>query len=155
MNNILLQYTGDHCICIFVSGPEMQILDYVTQQYKLLPEIANSYALKMASRFMMEMYVTSKGEIQEGDLSSLPVVNILIHNYKLHWNMKYLELHIVSCNKCRAKGLFYRDGMSRNRGTLLRIVACAVSCVCRCVGRLVEDWATHLLVDCRTYICAL
>ena len=65
-----------YCVCIFVSGPETQILDYVTHQHKLLPEIANSYALKMASRFMMEMYVTSKGEIQEGDLSSLPVVNI-------------------------------------------------------------------------------
>ncbi|XP_065897934.1 peroxisomal acyl-coenzyme A oxidase 1-like [Dysidea avara] len=56
-------------------GPEMQILDYVTQQYKLLPQIANSYALKMASRFMMQLYVTTKGEIQEGDLSSLPVLH--------------------------------------------------------------------------------
>ena len=63
-------------LCITGSGPEMQILNYVTHQYKLLPEIANSYALKMASRFMMEMYVSSKGQIQEGDLSSLPVVSI-------------------------------------------------------------------------------
>ena len=66
------------CECLLVSGPEMQILDYVTHQYKLLPEIANCYALKMASRFMMEMYVSSKGQIQEGDLSSLPVVSISI-----------------------------------------------------------------------------
>ena len=63
-------------VCTTDSGPEMQILDYVTHQYKLLPEIANSYALKMASRFMMEMYVSSKGQIQEGDLSSLPVVSV-------------------------------------------------------------------------------
>ena len=63
---------------LYCSGPEMQILNYVTHQYKLLPQIANSYALKMASRFMMEMYVTSKGEIQEGDLSSLPVVSIYL-----------------------------------------------------------------------------
>ena len=68
---------------MYLSGQEMQILGYITQQYKLLPEIANCYALKVASRFMMEMYVRSKGEIQEGNLSSLPVVNILIHNYKL------------------------------------------------------------------------
>ena len=126
----------------------MQILDYVTQQYKLLPEIANSYALKMASRFMMEMYVTSKGEIQEGDLSSLPVVNILIQ--AIHIELK-IEIHIVSCNKCRTKGLFYGDGISRSRGTLLKIAACAVNRACRCVGWLVEEWATRLLVDCRTY----
>lgn len=67
------------CMNVYIcSGPEMQILDYVTHQYKLLPEIAKSYALKMASRFMMEMYVASKGQILEGDLSSLPVVSICL-----------------------------------------------------------------------------
>jgi len=59
----------------------MQILDYVTQQYKLLPHIANSFALKMASKFMIELYATTKGEIQEGDLSSLPVVRNFPNNY--------------------------------------------------------------------------
>jgi len=54
----------------------MQILDYVTQQYKLLPQIANSFALKMASKHIMQLYVTTKGEIQDGDLSSLPVVSL-------------------------------------------------------------------------------
>jgi len=62
------------------SGPEMQILDYVTQQYKLLPQIATSFALKMASSFMMQLYATTKGEIQEGDLSSLPVVSFCVDN---------------------------------------------------------------------------
>ena len=71
-----INYLCLEIICFLTSsGPEMQILDYVTQQYKLLPQIANSYALKMASRFMMQLYVTTKGEIQEGDLSSLPVVS--------------------------------------------------------------------------------
>ena len=77
----------------------MQILDYVTHQYKLLPEIANSYALKMASRFMMEMYMTSRGEIQEGDLSSLPVVNIYFIIIEIRNILNYII--IVSCNKCR------------------------------------------------------
>jgi len=56
-------------------GPETQILDYVTQQYKLLPEIANSYALKMAGKYMMQFYMSSKGEISKGNLTSLPVLH--------------------------------------------------------------------------------
>ena len=58
-----------------VGGLETQILDYVTQQYKLLPEIANSYALKIAAACMMRIYLASKTEMSTGNLTSLPVLH--------------------------------------------------------------------------------
>ena len=60
---------------IKVGGPETHILDYTTQQYKVLPEIANSYALKMAAICMMRIYLTSKREMDTGNLTSLPVLH--------------------------------------------------------------------------------
>lgn len=58
-----------------MDGPETQILDYVTQQYKLLPEIANSYALIIAAKYMMKMYMSSRKEISAGNITSLPVLH--------------------------------------------------------------------------------
>ena len=56
-------------------GAEMQILDYVTQQHKLLPQIANAYALTMAGSFMHQLYLSSMSEMNKGVLTSLPVLH--------------------------------------------------------------------------------
>ena len=57
------------------NGPEVKILDYVTQQHKLLPQIANAYALKMAGMTMRQFYLSSTIEISKGVLTSLPVLH--------------------------------------------------------------------------------
>ncbi|XP_065890654.1 peroxisomal acyl-coenzyme A oxidase 1-like [Dysidea avara] len=57
------------------NGPEMQILDYVTQQHKLLPQIANAYALTMAGSFIHQLYLSSISEMNKGVLTSLPVLH--------------------------------------------------------------------------------
>jgi len=58
-----------------LNGPEMQIIDYVTQQHKLFPQIANAYALTMAGSFMLQLYMSSISEINKGVLTSLPVLH--------------------------------------------------------------------------------
>jgi len=45
---------------------QTKILDYVTQQHKLLPQIANAYALRMAGSFMRQF---------KGILTSLPLLH--------------------------------------------------------------------------------
>jgi len=57
------------------NGPEIKILDYITQQHKLLPQIANAYALRMAGSLMRQFYLSSTSEISKGVLTSLPVLH--------------------------------------------------------------------------------
>ena len=54
------------------SEPEVQILSFLTQQYKLFPLIATSYAFRFAGHNMMRMYVVAQAEMDEGNMDSLP-----------------------------------------------------------------------------------
>ena len=49
-------------------------MDYQTQQYKLLPLLASAYALSSTGVAMMMMFVQVRGQIEEGNLDSLPEV---------------------------------------------------------------------------------
>ncbi len=54
--------------------PEPQILDYQTQQYKLLPVLAMAYAFTFVGQYMRNTYHRISGDISEGDFSELPEV---------------------------------------------------------------------------------
>ena len=56
---------------------EKQILDYQTQQLKLLPLIASTYAFIQAGLYMLKLYFQCRAEIAEGDFKSLPEVSTL------------------------------------------------------------------------------
>ena len=56
------------------SAREKQILDYQTQQLKLLPLIAATYAFTQAGLYMLRLHMQCKAEIAEGDFKSLPEV---------------------------------------------------------------------------------
>ncbi|XP_049804071.1 probable peroxisomal acyl-coenzyme A oxidase 1 [Schistocerca nitens] len=58
---------------------EPQIIDYVTQQYKLFPNIALYFALRFSANWLWEMYNSVTSELESGDLERLP------------------ELHAISC----------------------------------------------------------
>ncbi|KAB7498100.1 putative peroxisomal acyl-coenzyme A oxidase 1 [Armadillidium nasatum] len=58
---------------------EPQIIEYQTQQFKILPQISSIFAMIFASRFIWETYNEVTGNIQQGNLDSLP------------------ELHAISC----------------------------------------------------------
>ena len=57
-------------------GPECQVLDYQTQQMKLLPLIASSYALIQAGQYMLRYYAQARAEIAQGNFDDMPEVSI-------------------------------------------------------------------------------
>ncbi|XP_035658832.1 peroxisomal acyl-coenzyme A oxidase 1-like isoform X2 [Branchiostoma floridae] len=57
--------------------PEPQVLDYVTQQYKLFPYLAAAYAFWLTGQTMMSVYMTSSSRISKGDISVLPELHAL------------------------------------------------------------------------------
>ncbi|XP_061628328.1 peroxisomal acyl-coenzyme A oxidase 1 isoform X1 [Phyllopteryx taeniolatus] len=58
-------------------GPEPQILDYQTQQYKLFPVLAMAYAFTFVGQYMNQMYHRITGDINQGDFSELPELHAL------------------------------------------------------------------------------
>ena len=58
-------------------GPECQVLDYQTQQMKLLPLIASTYALMQTGQYMMRHYAQGRSEISQGNLEVMPEVGVV------------------------------------------------------------------------------
>lgn len=59
--------------------PEVQIIDFVTQQYKLFPLISTFFAFQFAATWLWDVYNSVTDELQAGMLGNLP------------------ELHAVAC----------------------------------------------------------
>lgn len=59
--------------------PEVQVIDHLTQQYKLFPAIAKSIIFKLTSDNLWDMYNQVTSELDKGDLERLP------------------ELHAIAC----------------------------------------------------------
>ncbi|XP_076584062.1 peroxisomal acyl-coenzyme A oxidase 1 isoform X2 [Chaetodon auriga] len=57
--------------------PEPQILDYQTQQHKLFPLLAMTYAFTFVGQYMKQTYNRISGDINEGDFSELPELHAL------------------------------------------------------------------------------
>ncbi|XP_076089125.1 peroxisomal acyl-coenzyme A oxidase 1-like [Mytilus galloprovincialis] len=58
-------------------GIEPQILDYQTQQYRLFPLLATSYALYFAGNYMSTAYSEGSQKIEKGQLEELPQLHAL------------------------------------------------------------------------------
>lgn len=59
--------------------PEPQIIDHVTQQLKLFPQICKAIAFKLTGDYIWTMYNNVTGELEQGNLDRLP------------------EMHAISC----------------------------------------------------------
>lgn len=57
--------------------PEPQILDYLTQQHKLLIGIAAVHAYQLSSEWIWQMYNNVTAELESGDLERLPELHAL------------------------------------------------------------------------------
>uniref|UniRef100_A0A3P9MI55 Acyl-coenzyme A oxidase n=1 Tax=Oryzias latipes TaxID=8090 RepID=A0A3P9MI55_ORYLA len=57
--------------------PEPQILDYQTQQYKLFPLLAMSYAFSFVGQYMTNTYQRINEEINRGNFTELPELHAL------------------------------------------------------------------------------
>lgn len=60
----------------YFSEPEPAIIDYVTQQYKLFPNIATCFAFQYAATWLWDTYNNVTGELEIGNLGNLPEVSI-------------------------------------------------------------------------------
>ena len=56
------------------SEPEVQIIDFVTQQYKLFPPLAFVLAVCYASRALEKEYLEVAKSIEKGNVDTLPMV---------------------------------------------------------------------------------
>lgn len=58
----------------YISAGECQILDFQTQQYKIFPAIAISFAYKCAASWLWNIYKGVISMLNKGDLELLPEV---------------------------------------------------------------------------------
>ncbi|KAM4023059.1 peroxisomal acyl-coenzyme A oxidase 2-like [Anomaloglossus baeobatrachus] len=61
---------------------EPKILDYQTQQQKLLPLVATCYSINFTSKYVAKFYNDVYGEIRKGNFSSLPELHALTAGMK-------------------------------------------------------------------------
>ena len=61
-------------LLLYFREPEPQILEYRTQQYKLLPNLATAFAIRQSAYFAWKMYNDVVSELEGGDLERLPEV---------------------------------------------------------------------------------
>ncbi|XP_039956210.1 probable peroxisomal acyl-coenzyme A oxidase 1 [Bactrocera tryoni] len=62
--------------------PEPQIIDHVTQQMKLFPEIATAVAHHLATKSLWSMYYETYGDIERGNYTRLPELHNLACSLK-------------------------------------------------------------------------
>lgn len=53
---------------------EVKLLDYQTQQYRLFPEIAKTYAFYFAGVYLRKIYKEISAQVKQGDTDLLPEV---------------------------------------------------------------------------------
>ncbi|CAG0897403.1 unnamed protein product [Darwinula stevensoni] len=56
---------------------EVQILDFVTQQWKLFPALATAFGIHFGFQYVMEQYHQVNEHVNNGDLDTLPQLHIL------------------------------------------------------------------------------
>ncbi|XP_048345794.1 peroxisomal acyl-coenzyme A oxidase 2-like isoform X2 [Sphaerodactylus townsendi] len=64
-------------------GPESKILDYQTQQQKLLPQVATAYAFHFLCDYLQEVFDRGYAETKEGKFDLLPELHALASGMKV------------------------------------------------------------------------
>ncbi|XP_052738739.1 probable peroxisomal acyl-coenzyme A oxidase 1 [Bicyclus anynana] len=65
------------------NAPEPQIMDYVTQQHKLLIAISTSHAYHFTVRWLWDLYIKTNKELKRGEFKNLPELHILACSMKV------------------------------------------------------------------------
>ncbi|XP_078585053.1 peroxisomal acyl-coenzyme A oxidase 1-like [Branchiostoma floridae x Branchiostoma japonicum] len=93
--------------------PEPQVLDYVTQQYKLFPYLAAAYAFWLTGQTMMSVYMTSSSQISKGDISVLPELHALSAGLKA-LSSSMANVGMEECRlACGGHGYSHASGLPR------------------------------------------
>ncbi|XP_013380838.1 peroxisomal acyl-coenzyme A oxidase 1 isoform X2 [Lingula anatina] len=92
--------------------PEVQIMDYMTQQYKLFPALAAAYALFFAKEQIMKEYVRVTKEIQEdSNFKSLPEFHGILCGMKALSTTTAVEEIEVLHRGCGGHGYLVSSGL--------------------------------------------
>lgn len=59
------------------SEPEVQVMDHLTQQYKLFPQLAKSIIFKLTADYIWDMYNQVTSELDKGQLERLPEMHAM------------------------------------------------------------------------------
>ena len=82
-------------VVMFCRDPEPQIIDFQTQQYKLFPLLATSYAYWFVGQKLQKVYYAVQDELKSGITVSLPEVCFVddfnFINFYFIW-YKYIEV---------------------------------------------------------------
>lgn len=74
--------------------PEPQVIDHITQQYKIFPNIAKVFVIKLTAESIWEMYNQVTSELDQGNLERLPEV---INEHRLLFNYVIYHFNFCSC----------------------------------------------------------
>ena len=85
----------------------MQVLDFQTQQQRLLPQLAAAYATSIASKAVLSVYSSVAADMNKGDLQHLPLVTELFYSgVKSPWKMSSSALDCTQSNITLVTELF-------------------------------------------------
>lgn len=91
--------------------PEAQVIDYKTQQYKLLPGLALAFALKFCFDHVWSLFQESQNKIAAGDLSMLPELHAITSGLKAFSTSNSLR-HAENCRlACGGHGYLLCSGL--------------------------------------------
>ncbi|KAG7310802.1 hypothetical protein JYU34_003629 [Plutella xylostella] len=104
------------------SEPECQILDYVTQQHKLLICIATSLAFSTCARWLWDVYTGVMGQMESGNMDHLPELHALACSLKVVSTMDVSGL-VERCRlACGGHGFMHSSNLPYTYG--LATAAC-------------------------------
>ncbi|XP_060622449.2 peroxisomal acyl-coenzyme A oxidase 2 [Anolis sagrei] len=91
--------------------PEAKILDYQTQQQKLLPQLATAYAFHFLSNYLQEVFEKAYTETKEGKFDQLPELHALASGIKVIAT-EYSSSGVEVCRKaCGGHGYSLLSGL--------------------------------------------
>ncbi|XP_076086373.1 peroxisomal acyl-coenzyme A oxidase 1-like [Mytilus galloprovincialis] len=94
-------------------GEEAQVMDYQTQQYKLFPLLATSYAFLLAAEGMSQIYAKISSDIERGNLEDMPQLHALACGLKAFCTWVGCEGIEVCRMSCGGHGYSHASGIPK------------------------------------------
>ncbi|VDI58339.1 Hypothetical predicted protein, partial [Mytilus galloprovincialis] len=100
-------------LILFLRGEEAQVMDYQTQQYKLFPLLATSYAFLLAAEGMSQIYAKISSDIERGNLEDMPQLHALACGLKAFCTWVGCEGIEVCRMSCGGHGYSHASGIPK------------------------------------------
>ncbi|XP_021378180.1 peroxisomal acyl-coenzyme A oxidase 1-like [Mizuhopecten yessoensis] len=98
---------------VYPGGPEAQIMDYQTQQYKLFPLLATAYAFHFTAQMVYGIYLQVTSQIEEGNLDQIGELHALSAGLKAFTSWE-CSLGIEVCRMaCGGHGYSHASGLPK------------------------------------------